>query len=401
MNTSPTKRRVLGALDPNACSPKPKARHDGKLLSTHSPVKYTKPVAPRQTSPSRVSSSRTPERDAESKKRRSPSLALASAASRVDETDEIGRGEPAAKRLCLDDDMSSGAQHPRGETRGEESPPSSSSTTRTTTTRHRSASPDTPSVFDISAADNSQVTILTEPDAAAPAPAPAPAPVIAAPLPPPRPRMTREQARAKAEILRLRLGLASYKVRTGQTDVPLDRLEAQLASASASRPQRHADIRPQPSSNQHSVWALSASTAAAASASFPPPTNNNPNTSTSRGPRRPLPAAAPTRRASSFSTSSHNYTHTQPPPQPQFPHPQNHQHHRRRQSDLPSSSRHYQSTAAPDTIYVPPRPRTATGGIAPAYGFAPRRGSVAVLDEEGEEEDRGGAASGLLSLARS
>ena len=29
----------------------------------------------------------------------------------------------------------------------------------------------------------------------------------------------------KAEILRLRLGLASYKVRTGQTDVPLERLQ--------------------------------------------------------------------------------------------------------------------------------------------------------------------------------
>lgn len=29
----------------------------------------------------------------------------------------------------------------------------------------------------------------------------------------------------KAEILRLRLGLANYKVRTGQTDVPLERLQ--------------------------------------------------------------------------------------------------------------------------------------------------------------------------------
>lgn len=35
-------------------------------------------------------------------------------------------------------------------------------------------------------------------------------------------RLTRSQS---AEILRLRLGLANYKVRTGQTDVPLERLE--------------------------------------------------------------------------------------------------------------------------------------------------------------------------------
>ena len=117
MNASPTKRRVLGALDVNACSPKPKARYDGKLLSALSPVKYTKPVAPRQPEPSRVSPSRTPERDAESKRRRSPSLALASATSRVDETD---RGEPAPKRLCLDDHEMGGSGAPRrAESRGE------------------------------------------------------------------------------------------------------------------------------------------------------------------------------------------------------------------------------------------------------------------------------------------
>jgi hypothetical protein len=71
-------------------------------------------------------------------------------------------------------------------------PPSSISTTRTTTARHRSASPYTPSVFDTSAVDNSQVTILTEPDTSGPAPAPAP---VAAPAPRLRPRLTREQAR--------------------------------------------------------------------------------------------------------------------------------------------------------------------------------------------------------------
>lgn len=34
----------------------------------------------------------------------------------------------------------------------------------------------------------------------------------------------------KAEILRLRLGLAKYKVKTGQSDVPLEQLEAQAHS---------------------------------------------------------------------------------------------------------------------------------------------------------------------------
>ena len=73
-----------------------------------------------------------------------------------------------------------------------QSPPSSTSTTRTTATaRHRFASPDSPSVFDTSAADNSQVTILTEPDATGPAPAP----TTAAVPPRPRARLTREQAR--------------------------------------------------------------------------------------------------------------------------------------------------------------------------------------------------------------
>ncbi|KAH6687420.1 hypothetical protein F5X68DRAFT_261600 [Plectosphaerella plurivora] len=80
--------------------------------------------------------------------------------------------------------------------------------------RPRSTSPDASSVFDNSLADTShdaaEDTALTEPDAT-----------------PARPRriMTREEARQNAQILRLRLGLANYKVRTGQTDVPLERLQ--------------------------------------------------------------------------------------------------------------------------------------------------------------------------------
>ncbi|KAL7911050.1 hypothetical protein GGI35DRAFT_492518 [Trichoderma velutinum] len=88
-------------------------------------------------------------------------------------------------------------------------------------TRSRSPSLETSSLFDSSAADASWTT-TTEPDATA-------ATTLLAAA---RPRaLTREQARErdpaiqKAEILRLRLGLAGYKLRTGQTSVPLSELK--------------------------------------------------------------------------------------------------------------------------------------------------------------------------------
>ncbi|KAI1735560.1 hypothetical protein F4680DRAFT_302350 [Xylaria scruposa] len=87
------------------------------------------------------------------------------------------------------------------------------------THRPRSVSPEDSSLFDSSTIDNSQVTVISEPDADTTA---------APPATENRPRqgsMTREEARQKAEILRLRLGLASYKVRTNQLDVPLERLQ--------------------------------------------------------------------------------------------------------------------------------------------------------------------------------
>ncbi|TKW58092.1 hypothetical protein CTA1_11138 [Colletotrichum tanaceti] len=87
------------------------------------------------------------------------------------------------------------------------------------TLRNRSASPDTSSSsFDNSAMDTSQenTTMLTEPDAEQ----------TVRTLPPPTSRrlLTREEARQKARILKLKLGLANYKLRTGQENVPLDRL---------------------------------------------------------------------------------------------------------------------------------------------------------------------------------
>ncbi|KAI5465468.1 hypothetical protein BGZ63DRAFT_399931 [Mariannaea sp. PMI_226] len=82
----------------------------------------------------------------------------------------------------------------------------------------RSDSPDTSSLFDTSANDASWTTTTTEPDAAAPMAAAALAAIRPNPL-------TRQQAREKVEILRLRLSLANYKVRTGQTNVPLADLQ--------------------------------------------------------------------------------------------------------------------------------------------------------------------------------
>ncbi|KAK5631764.1 hypothetical protein RRF57_007478 [Xylaria bambusicola] len=85
--------------------------------------------------------------------------------------------------------------------------------------RQRSMSPEDSSLFDNSTIENSQVTVISEPDVET---------TVAPVTTENRPRqgsMTREEARQKAEILRLRLGLASYKVKTNQTDVPLERLQ--------------------------------------------------------------------------------------------------------------------------------------------------------------------------------
>ncbi|KAG5985876.1 hypothetical protein E4U54_005749 [Claviceps lovelessii] len=89
--------------------------------------------------------------------------------------------------------------------------------------RSRTSSPSTSSIFDTSAAegDASWTTTTTEPDRAVAGATDAPILMV----PRPRGNMTREQAREKAEILRLRLGLACYKLRTGQTGVPLADLQ--------------------------------------------------------------------------------------------------------------------------------------------------------------------------------
>ncbi|KAL2123959.1 hypothetical protein VTJ04DRAFT_324 [Mycothermus thermophilus] len=341
--------------------------------------------------------------------------------------------EPARKRVCraadaADDDVTVSAAPAR-----------------------RSPSPDTdgPSVFDTSGVDNTQTTILTEPEdtpapgTAAVRPAPVPAAVPAMPGSA-RPggvavrRLTREQAREKAEILRLRLGLASYKVRTGQTDMPLDHLEA-IARARARRAESFSLTRNEtqrPPVTNTSV-----------SASFPPPgtttsTTTAPSSLAPAAPkRRPLPdapvrnrsastandtrqwaapdsntvAAAKSQRiplpdgprhhyhTSASASSSHNgYGHhraqsdNQPFHHQYHDHQQPEQQQRRRQSDtLPS----YYSAAARGTSF------TSINGSSGDWRSRPRTtsssssgGSVVNLGCVSEDED--GAASGLLSLSQ-
>ncbi|KAH6998846.1 hypothetical protein BKA56DRAFT_725208 [Ilyonectria sp. MPI-CAGE-AT-0026] len=111
----------------------------------------------------------------------------------------------------------------------------------------RSDSPDTSSLFDTSANDASWATTTTEPDSA-----PATAAAALERIPFTRPRaLTREQVREKAEILRLRLSLANYKVRTGQTSVPLADLQRRPMPRPGPRvvrvqsPRCSSDARPQ------------------------------------------------------------------------------------------------------------------------------------------------------------
>jgi hypothetical protein len=82
---SPTKRRVLGALDANACSPRANRHVSDKLAGSMSPVKaklFGSSIAPRQSVPGVMASS-TP-----------------ATAARVDAVEHDG---PAAKRPRLDD----------------------------------------------------------------------------------------------------------------------------------------------------------------------------------------------------------------------------------------------------------------------------------------------------------
>ncbi|KAL1837479.1 hypothetical protein VTJ49DRAFT_3740 [Mycothermus thermophilus] len=327
--------------------------------------------------------------------------------------------------------------------------------------RPRSASPDTdgPSVFDLSTADNTQTTLLTEPEDAVSTGPTGTGPMLAAGAVTPARRLTREQAREKAEILRLRLGLASYKVRTGQTDMPLDQLEA-IARAKRRRAETVSLAR---ESHRHPV-------SGPVSASSPPPMTTTMITTTAMAPKRhPLPSAPVRRPLSSAGASAtlrrpssafHHHNH-QPPYQPSHHH---HHHHHRTQSDPRPRSHTYshhhhhhqnrehddtypsryqrrqsESSLLPDTAVLPTptsatsftssfnrpppppaaaaaatvaaavdndawrrsrRPRTTSAASSLASGVSLSLHSVGEEDEDEDDEDRGGAASGLLSLSQ-
>ncbi|KAK0711628.1 hypothetical protein B0H67DRAFT_646983 [Lasiosphaeris hirsuta] len=199
--SSPIKRRVLGALDPNA-SPKPSPHHQTNIKQQQQQQQANKSayhVAPRISVPRTHISHTTPEPEV------SEPEALKRPVSMAPSADD----EPAAKRPRFGVDGDAG-QEPR-------SPRSCTLSGGNTSNHSAPASPAASSVFDNSALDTSQATTVTEPDVNS-------TPVSFA-APPRVPRFSREEAREKAEIIRLRLGLANYKVRTGQTDVPLDQLQ--------------------------------------------------------------------------------------------------------------------------------------------------------------------------------
>ncbi|KAI1102663.1 hypothetical protein F4804DRAFT_259180 [Jackrogersella minutella] len=92
--------------------------------------------------------------------------------------------------------------------------------------QHSDFSDEEDSMFDNSMLDASQVTAITEPEVEVEVPVPFnPLSTVWVPTPRPRSTMTREETRQNVEKLRLRLRLAAYKVRTGQTDVPLEELK--------------------------------------------------------------------------------------------------------------------------------------------------------------------------------
>lgn len=173
METSPSKRRVLGTLDANVQSPATN-KSLGQLKTTHL------------------------SHDSGNKR----SLEEA--------------GPPPAKRVCT-------PVKPQPSLAEGEATPAHDAMDDT-------ASPEASSVFDNSAVDVTTATCTTELDAEVPPPSP---PRLR------RPTLTREEARQKAEILRLRLGLAGYKLRTGQENVPLERLQVRrIPDSVAPRPPR-------------------------------------------------------------------------------------------------------------------------------------------------------------------
>ncbi|CAJ2506867.1 Uu.00g080530.m01.CDS01 [Anthostomella pinea] len=290
MDASPSKRRVLAPLDANTRSPAATARLPASKLEIPKPT---------------ISNASDPTQSSTTKRS-------------LDQENAHQWPNPAKKQRVWGTESST-------------QPPAVKEDAVDRVARPRSNSPNESSMFDNSTANASQVTAITEPDAE----------LAASPLPvPPRRQrtLTREDARQKAETLRLRLGLASYKVRTGQTDVPLERLqvkpipgqqqaEPQLPRLPAPAPTRNNTVRPHSSRSNEG----------------------------SRNPRKALPSAPLLQRASSFSHAC-----------PQAPHKRN---------ALPRPP--------PNSVDTPVRRLSGEGERLAGNGL------------------RGGAVKGLMSLSQS
>ncbi|KAH8895175.1 hypothetical protein GQ53DRAFT_839515 [Thozetella sp. PMI_491] len=326
MNASP-KRRALAALDPNASSPAPKLGLKPAHALPASPLKQRSMVIPALV--------------LEPKKRE---VAM-----------DACQDEHPSKKARVDAADESSAQS--------RSVPSSQNTAAESS---RPASPAASSIFDSSMFDTSQATTVTEPDAE---PAAVQPPLRSIPLPSPaQPRMTREQAREKAEILRLRLGLASYKLRTGQTDVPLDQLQMRPL------PGARRTLDPGPIARSRSETVV-----------YAPQTT-----------RRPLPARRPSQEDLAQSRVKHEGDSA---PRQQESHDDQPRPNEGRSVEIEIEI--VETPAQDQPSELPELPRLSAAGAV----NTPRRPSH--LDVEGEAERltssaiRGGVASAMLSLSRS
>ncbi|ROW12787.1 hypothetical protein VMCG_00641 [Cytospora schulzeri] len=228
VTATPTKRRVLGSLDVNIQMTPRSSKVSGSPLKKANSREGTAGVSrhatpsPRKPGSKDMSPNKRP-LEVEGGGVQPISKKLCSESTTVTEVSIPVNIQPVEKCATVQD--------------ADEDEPSTSQPTA----GRRSISPDASSLFDTSVMNTSQDTTITEPDTDAPitttanttatAPVLTPSSVIdtlsSLPPPPPPPRAvpTREEFRQKAEILRLRLSLATYKVKTGQADVPLEKLQ--------------------------------------------------------------------------------------------------------------------------------------------------------------------------------
>ncbi|KAI0201496.1 hypothetical protein F4808DRAFT_459983 [Astrocystis sublimbata] len=319
MNTaSPSKRRALAPVDANTRSPLGPSR-----LSPSKPD-ASKPKMALGTSPTRSSPSKRPMEQ---------------------ESDQEASESAKKRRISVAGAGSHSPHHERSPTKDVSN-----------AQRPRSVTPEDSSLFDNSTINNSQATLISEPEVDAAA---ITAPTAAAPTHTRQRSMTREEARQKAEILRLRLGLASYKVRTNQADVPLERLQ----------------VRPLPGKPLRRRAATT--TGLPATSSFPPATSPRSIAlaAMSRSNERRQLLSSPVRKADASSS----------------------------RTVLPSVSltrRESGSSVAGTAVHTSPiRRRDWEQTLPPAYLATPQRKVGGT--EDLSDTERGGAAEGLLSLSQS